>query len=287
MSEAIGKTGVIVQGCTYVDHEAEHETFGTKFSKTVLLVFKKTGGIIAFFALWEFASRAGLIDSILIPPFTKIVVKLYEIIITGELPYHMAVSLRRVGMGLLIGICFSVPMGLLIGRSKKIETFLDPILQMFRQTSSLALVPVFLLLFGIKETSKVLIIYWGVQWPVLLNTINGVKNVDPVLIKSARSMGSSAVQIFLKIIIPATLPSIFTGIRLSGTTAILMLTAAEMVGASSGLGFLVYDFQIRYLIPEMFAVIATFSILGLILNYLLVFLEKRATVWRQEDTNII
>ncbi|MHB8062405.1 MAG: ABC transporter permease, partial [Ruminiclostridium sp.] len=168
---------------------------------------------------------------------------------------------------------------------KKAENILDPILQTFRQTSTLALLPVFILIFGLGETSKVIMIFWGVQWPILLSTINGVKNVDPILIKSAKSMGASHIEIFGKVIIPATLPSIFTGIRLGGTSSIMLLIAAEMVGASAGLGFLVYDMEVKYKIPEMFAVIATFSILGLTLNYILVYLEKNSTKWQEQKTS--
>ncbi len=249
-------------------------------------LFKKILGIIIFLIAWEIAPRAGLVDSIFIPSFSKVAVSFYNLIASGELPYHTFVSLKRAVAGLIIGILVAVPLGLLIGRFKSAESFLDPVLQTFRQTSTLALLPVFILLFGLGETSKVLMIYWGVQWPILLSTINGVKNIDPILIKSAKSMGASHIEIFGKVIVPATLPSIFTGIRLGGTSAILLLIAAEMVGASAGLGFLVFDFEVKYAIPEMFATIVTFSILGLVLNYFLVYLEKNATRWQEQKISL-
>ncbi|HEY3424179.1 MAG TPA: ABC transporter permease [Negativicutes bacterium] len=247
-------------------------------------LLQKILGISVFLLLWEIAPRAGLVDSIFIPPFSEVAISFYKLMLSGKLPYHIGVSLQRSLAGLGLGILISIPLGLLIGRIRIIENFLDPVLQTFRQTSSLALLPVFMLLFGIGEVSKILIIFWGVQWPILLNTISGVKNVDPLFIKSAKSMGASQFEIFEKVILPAASPSIFTGIRLAGTAAILLLVASEMVGASAGLGFLVFDFEVKYAIPEMFATIVTFALLGLALNYILVRIERNATKWKESDT---
>jgi NitT/TauT family transport system permease protein len=185
-------------------------------------------------------------------------------------------------MGLGLGIAVAIPLGLLVGEMPVIERFLDPILQTFRQTSTLSLVPVFILLLGLGETSKVVMIFWGVLWPILLNTISGVKSVDLLLIKAAKSMNESVFGLLFKVILPAALPHIFTGIRLASTSAIMLLIVAEMVGASSGLGFLIYDFQVKYQIPEMFSIIALFSILGLVLNYVLVIAERKIIKWKPE-----
>ncbi|MDF2571874.1 MAG: ssuC 10, partial [Sporomusa sp.] len=235
-----------------------------------------------FLLLWEIAPRIGLADPVFLPPFSKVFAALCNLIASGELFKHLAVSLRRSIIGFSLGMMISIPLGLTIGWFKKFETFIDPLLQTFRQTSTLALFPVFILLFGIGEISKVAIIFWGVQWAILLNTIAGVKNVDPLLIKAARSMGTSSLKIFIKVVIPASIPSIFTGIRLSATTSILILIAAEMIGANAGLGFLLYDAEVKYQIPTMYAAILTMSMLGLMLNYLLVAIEKRVTSWKEE-----
>jgi NitT/TauT family transport system permease protein len=121
-----------------------------------------------------------------------------------------------------------------------------------------------------------------VQWAILLNTISGVKNVDPLLIKSAKSMGATRLSLFFKVILPAAFPSIFVGIRLSATTAILLLIATEMMGANQGLGFLLNDSEVKYLIPKMYGAIITMTILGFILNYILVAFEKRITRWKED-----
>ena len=161
---------------------------------------------------------------------------------------------------------------------------MDPVLQTFRQLPSLALFPVFILFFGIGELSKVTIIFWASLWPILLNTINGVKNVDKILLDSAKSLGASRSFIFLKVVLPAAVPEIMTGIRLGGAHSVVALVAAEMIGAEAGLGFLVFYSQETFKVPNMFAAIVCLALVGLALNYLLVFIEARLTRWKRGST---
>jgi NitT/TauT family transport system permease protein len=206
----------------------------------------------------------------------------FDLLFSGELIVHILVSLKRSLLGFGLGMIVALSLGLMIGWFKKFEYYVDALLQTFRQTSILALFPVFILLFGIGEVSKIAIVFWGVLWPILLNTVTGVKNTDPLLIKSARSMGASQFTIFEKVVLPSAIPSILTGIRLSATLSIIVLTAAEMMGANAGLGFLVFDSQGKFRIPEMFAAIITMSMLGLIVNYSIVAIEKRVARWKEE-----
>ncbi|MDU4960487.1 MAG: ABC transporter permease [Sporomusaceae bacterium] len=256
-------------------------TLTTKWFSSAQRIIYRLAAIALFLALWEVAPRIGLADPVFLPPFSKVAAALFQLLSSGELLKHIFVSLRRSFIGFSLGLLTAVPLGLAIGCSKRLEDFIDPLLQTFRQTSTMALFPVFILLFGIGELSKVAIIFWGVQWAILLNTITGVKTVDPLLIKAAKSMGTSSFKLFIKVIIPAAIPAIFTGIRLSATTSILILIAAEMIGANAGLGFLLYDAEVKYKIPTMYAAIATMSLLGLMLNYTLVNIERRYAHWRQ------
>lgn len=249
--------------------------------KFKILHLKRLLGIVAFLALWELLPRIGLIDARFLPPFSTALRTFFKLLASGELIKHILISLRRSVVGFSLGLAFAIPFGVLIGSFKKLEYYVDPVIQAFRQTSTMALLPVFLLLFGIQEASKYAIVFWGVWPPMLLSTINGVKGVDPLLIKSAKSMGASQLVIFARVILPSAVPSILTGLRLAATSSILILTAAEMMGASSGLGFLLYDAQMKYLIPKMFAVILTMSCVGITVNYLLVMLEKNVTRWKE------
>lgn len=265
--------------------ESKRLSIKSIFFKIINLIFslRQLLGIAIFLALWEIVPRIGLVDSNFLPPFSVVVETFLQMLFSGELIEHISISLRRSLMGFSLGIVLAIPLGLMIGSFKKLEFYIDPLLQLFRQTSTLALLPVFLLFFGIGETSKVAIVFWGVWSAILLNTINGVKNVDTNLIKAARSMASPQLTIFMKVILPSAFPSIITGIRISATSSILVLIAAEMMGASSGLGFLLYDTQMKYQIPKMYASIITMSLIGLIVNYIIVAFERKICVWKPEN----
>jgi NitT/TauT family transport system permease protein len=174
--------------------------------------------------------------------------------------------------------------GLFIGWFRGFEKLVKPLLETLRQTSAIALYPVLVVIFGLGETSKIALVFWGTIWAMLLNSISGVKNADPVLIKAARAMGSSQLVIFTKVILPGAMPYLLTGIRLSATASILILVAAEMMGASKGLGYMLYDAQMKYKIPQMYVAIVTMGILGVSVNTLLNLLERKVLGWK-EDVN--
>ena len=241
---------------------------------------ERSACVLLFFAIWEFLPRAGLVNSAFLSPPSAVLAAIVQLAQTGQLGKHVAASLQRSLAGLILAVVAGVALGLLMGVVRRFEAFVDPLLQLFRQVSALALFPVFLLFFGIGEASKIAIIFWAAFWPVLLNTISGVKQVEKLLIHSALSMGASRGFIFFKVILPAAAPSIFTGIRLAGAYSITALVAAEMIGSHAGLGFLTLNSQEIFQIPSMYAGIVLLAILGLALNYGLALLEKRLTRWR-------
>ena len=241
---------------------------------------ERSACVLLFFAIWEFLPRAGLVNSAFLSPPSAVLAAIVQLAQTGQLGKHVAASLQRSLAGLILAILAGVALGLLMGVVRRFEAFVDPLLQLFRQVSALALFPVFLLFFGIGEASKIAIIFWAAFWPVLLNTISCVKQVEKLLIHSALSMGASRGFIFFKVILPAAAPSIFTGIRLAGAYSITALVAAEMIGSHAGLGFLTLNSQEIFQIPSMYAGIVLLAILGLALNYGLALLEKRLTRWR-------
>jgi NitT/TauT family transport system permease protein len=153
---------------------------------------------------------------------------------------------------------------------------------LFRNTAPLALLPVFVLVLGMGETSKVSMVVYSCIWPVVLNTVSGVRNVDPLLIRSALSMGLTPLQLFRKVVLPASVPTVFTGIRVAGAYSILVLIAAEMVGAKAGLGYLVNYSQFTFEIPKMYAGIVTLALLGLAFNHAVLLVERRLTAWQGE-----
>ncbi|MGG3890371.1 ABC transporter permease [Metabacillus fastidiosus] len=241
---------------------------------------KQTAAIFLLLVLWEVAPRIGLVDITFFPPFSKVAEGWQGLIISGELYAHFQASIIRSAIGFGLAIIIAIPLGLIIGWYPLANQLLNPVLELFRNTAALALLPVFILLLGIGETSKVSIVLFACVFPILLNTINAVRNVDPLLIKSAKSMGLSSYKLFYKVILPASIPTIFTGIRMAGTASILVLIAAEMVGAKEGLGYLINYAQMNFQIPQMYAGIITISLLGFFLNYILVSLERKFSSWK-------
>jgi len=237
--------------------------------------------IILFFLLWELLPATGVVNPSLLTPASRVFKTLWGLLWSGELLIHLWVSLKRIVLGLGLAVAIGGPLGLVMGWFKDLEKTIDAPLQAGRQVSALALFPVFILFFGIGETSKVIIIFWASVWPILLNTIGGVKSIDPLVIKSARSMAASGITLFRKVILPAAAPSIFTGVRLGAAYAFMVLVAAEMVGANAGLGFLVLNSQEVFKIPEMYAAILALALFGLTINNLLLISERRATRWRE------
>ncbi|HEY9207397.1 MAG TPA: ABC transporter permease [Candidatus Methanoperedens sp.] len=251
-----------------------------EWSRGLLLVF-------AFFAVWEILPRLGIIDPILLPTFSDTIATLINLTLSGKLLVHIAASLQRSLIGFGLAVLVAVPLGFLMGWYNRFEGYTDLFIQSLRNTSTFALLPIFLLFLGLGEASKIAIVFYGATWHILINTITGVKNVDPIYIKAAKSMGVSDKDLFRKIILPASTPSIVAGARLGAKTALLVVIAAEMIGAKSGLGFFVQNAQFNFMIPEMFAGILTLSILGLAVNYLLVWIEKKATSWKGEVDHAI
>ncbi len=242
--------------------------------------------IFIFLALWELLPRLGIINAAFLPPVSKIFLIWLNLIWTGELFKHLFISLQRSISGFALALIIAVPLGITIGWYKGFAKFVDPLVQTFRQTSSLALFPVFIVFLGIGETSKTVMVCWASIWPILLSTISGVKCADPLLIKVARSLGANDLRLFQKVILPGAIPSIMTGVRLSASSAILVLVAAEMIGARAGLGFMIINSQYNFEIPQMYAAIATLALLGLTVNYTLVWFEKKVTAWKENIVKI-
>jgi len=232
-----------------------------------------------FLALWQVGSTFGWINQTVFPPLDKIIAATWTGVVGGALLDDIAISLQRAGLAFGAAVAFGIPLGLFMGQIRAVEQALDPILQFFRQTSALALYPVFILLLGLGETSKVFVIFWATLFPILLATIGGVKEVDRKLIEMAATFGASRTTTFARVVLPAAVPAIFVGQRLSATTALLLLIAAEMIGANKGLGFQVMNAQYNFQIPQMFAAILLLAGLGLTANFVLVTLQRRLCRW--------
>ncbi len=242
-----------------------------------------THGLLLVFillGLWEILPRAGIINSIFLPPFSEVAITLKNLILSGEILVHAEASLQRSIIGFALAAAVAIPLGLLMGWYARFEKYTDLLIQSLRNTSLFALLPVFILVLGIGETSKIAVVFYAAVWYMLINTISGVKNVDPLCIKAAKSMGVTDFDLLRKIILPACVPYIASGARLAAKSSVMVVIAAEMLAAKSGLGYFVQDSQLMFRIPQMYAGILMLAGIGLSINYLLVWVEKKATYWK-------
>lgn len=243
----------------------------------------KMAAIIAFLMIWEIAPEAGIVNPVLIPPPSMIALKLFELLLSGELLRHISTSMERVSIGFGLAVIVALPLGFLLGGwFKTFENVMEPLFHVLGQANPFTLFPVFIALLGIGEISKIAIIFWVCQWPILFNTISGIRNVDPLLIKVARSTDLGKSDMFRKVLVPAALPSIFTGIRLSAVFSLFMLIGAEMIGSQSGLGFMIIQSQATFQMTKMYAGIVTVAMLGILINQIMISLEKKVTKWKEE-----
>ncbi|GIJ00077.1 NitT/TauT family transport system permease protein [Sediminihabitans luteus] len=248
--------------------------------RTGLVVLRSSLAFVAFFALWELAPRLGWVDPVFLPPLSTVLATFGGLVADGTLAEQVGTSLVRAVSGFAIAVSFAIPAGVLIGWNDRAAQYLSPFLEVLRNTAALALLPVFILVLGIGETSKIAIVVYACSFPILLSTITGVRTVDPLLVRSARSLGLGRVALFTKVVLPAAVPTVFTGVRMAATASILVLIAAEMVGAKAGLGFYITYTQFNFQIPEMYAGILTIALVGVAVNTLLVTVERRLSRWR-------
>lgn len=243
---------------------------------------RRSAAVVAFLLLWELGPQYLLESSraVFLPPLHVVLEALWDLVRTGQLQEHLTASLTRSAIGFGLAVVVGVTVGIAVAWYEGLRELLTPLLELFRNTAALALLPVFTLLLGIGELSKVSIVAYAAFFPVLLNTVAGVRTVDPLLVRAARTLGLSNLQLFAKVVLPSAVPTIFTGIRMAGTASILVLIAAEMVGAKAGLGYLIVNAQSSFQIPQMYAGILTVSVFGLVVNTALVRLERRFSRWR-------
>ena len=260
--------------------EAAAGVHSARQRQAVLRVTRGLAGLALLAVIWEVVPRLGLVDPYFVPPLSTVLGAWGELATTGQLWTHVEASLVRSGAGFALALALAIPLGAVIAWYTPVRELATPVLEIFRNTAALAILPVFVLLLGIGETSKIAIVVFACFFPVLLSTISGVASVDVQLLRSARVLGLSPVTTFRKVVFPAAVPTIFTGIRIAGAAAILVLIAAEMIGATAGLGYLINYSQYNFLIPQMYAGILTTSLIGLAVNYGLVAIESRLSSWR-------
>jgi ABC-type nitrate/sulfonate/bicarbonate transport system permease component len=242
-----------------------------------------TSSILVLLLLWEILPQLvtlGAGTKMLFTTPSKIAVTLWNLIVTGKLWAPLGVSAAGFAMGLVLSIVVGLPLGVVLGRSRTLNAMFDPFVTAFNATPRLVFLPLLMLWFGLGVTAKVVIVFIGALFPILINTYEGVRNADRGLINVVRSFGGSEWDVARLVVVPNALPYIIAGLRLAIGRAILGVVVAEFFGAEDGLGVVMVQAASRYQVDVVFAGLIVFAVLSLIMTGLVKLLEDRLGGWR-------
>jgi ABC-type nitrate/sulfonate/bicarbonate transport system permease component len=238
---------------------------------------------VALLALWEVSSDTGLVDSYYLPPLHVVLQTAWSLLLSGQLLDDTGVSLYRLFAGYASGAIAGIVVGVVTGRSALAFDLLDPVIQALRPISPIALLPLAIVYLGVGDFEKIMLIAYSTFFPVVINTYFGVRGVDPVVLMAARTLGATRrLDMLREIILPAALPHIFSGLRVSLGISFIVLIAAEMIAAHSGLGFRILDAEQVFEINVVYVGIVVISLLGLLFDAVFMRVRRRVLPWYRE-----
>jgi ABC-type nitrate/sulfonate/bicarbonate transport system permease component len=240
--------------------------------------------LATFLALWSLAG--GLVEAtrpfnpLFLPAPWVVIGALVDLGRKGQLWIHIAATLERVAVGFAVGAVLAVALGLLAGQVRAVRNVVEPVVELLRPIPPLAMLPLFIVWVGIGETSKVGFITYATFFPMFVTTVHGVTQIDGRLLRAAQSLGARPHHLFLRVILPAALPDVLTGLRLGVALSFFVIVISEFVGAESGLGYLINDGRNFFLVPQMLGAAVLLGLLGYAGNGLVRVLERRVLRWQ-------
>jgi NitT/TauT family transport system permease protein len=277
------RANIAAVGTDAVD-EAPAKTLWQRSEATAL----GTGGILALLVLWELLPRLITISEgtkLFFTTPSQVVGTLWNMFATGTIWAPLGVSASGFAIGLGLAIAIGLPLGVVLGRSNTLNAMFDPFITAFNATPRLVFLPLVMLWFGLGLEAKVVIVVIGAVFPLLINTYEGVRNADKVLINVVRSFGASEWQIAKLVVIPNAMPYIISGLRLAIGRAVLGVVVAEFFGSEEGLGVMMVQAAGRYQVDVVFAGLIVFTVLSLIMTGLVQVLEGRLSRWRPQHAS--
>lgn len=240
----------------------------------------RVAAVLGLVGAWEGLARAGLVPVLFLPPPLAVLREAWAMTASGELLVHLGASLERLLAGFAIGALVGVAVGVTVGFFAVADAVGTPIIAATFPIPKIALLPLLVLWLGLGEPSKVAVIALGVFFPMVINTVTGVREADPLLVRAAVAFGSGRWSIIRKVVLPSALPMILAGLRLGAGTALLLLVAAEMVAVESGIGFLILHAGNIMATTKLMVGIVVLSVLGLLSQWALARLERALIPWR-------
>jgi ABC-type nitrate/sulfonate/bicarbonate transport system permease component len=246
-----------------------------------MIVLRRLGYAVALpavlFILWWTLSAGS--KNFYLPPLREILRTFGEVWFSSRLVDDALPSVLRLTTGYVLAVVIGIGLGVVIGQSPAVRATLEPVLEFFRAIPPPVLVPILMLFAGIGNSMKILVIAVGAIWPILLNTVEGVRAVDEVLADTARSYGITGTARLRQLVLRSASPQIMAGMRQALSIAIILMVISEMFASSEGLGFTIIQFQRSFAIPEMWSGVLLLGLLGLALSLLFTVAERRVLAW--------
>ncbi|WP_148688775.1 MULTISPECIES: ABC transporter permease [unclassified Methanopyrus] len=238
----------------------------------------KVSAPVAVLAIWQAVSGLGLINPVLLPPPSQVFSVFVDM--PGEILKHAITSLYRVAVGYSIAAVAGVSLGVLMGTYRTAHAAMDLLIEIVRPIPPIAWIPLAIVWFGIGDPSAFFIIFVGSFFPILINTISGIKGVDRIYIEAALNLGADDTALIRHVLVPGALPSIFTGLRVGLGVGWMCVVAAEMIAAKSGLGYMIIEAQRILATDQVIAGMITIGLLGLVMDRGFRYFERRALAWK-------
>ncbi|MFC3705029.1 ABC transporter permease [Devosia honganensis] len=258
---------------------------GSVWQKLQQLVPAKLVTLIVAIGLWQLTAilndHLNFYNEVLLPSPARILSAGISLWQTGQLQIHILASTVRVLEGMGFAIVLGVVLALIVTTSRVGEIIVDPIIELLRPVPSLALLPIFIVWFGIGETTKVVFITYSSVFIIFITTVEAIRNIEPVLFQAAGSLGLNRWQTYLRVTLNAALPHVMVGVRLALAMSWFLIVGAEFLAANEGLGFLINFSRVWFQIDNMLVGAVVIGLLGLASNYLLLFIESRLFTWRE------
>lgn len=245
------------------------------------LIFISFLSVIVFLTVWETACRTGMVDPIFLPAPSEVLKRAIQTFTNGVLIANVLASTRRVMIGFLLAVAVSIPLGLVLGTSRRACAVFDPIISLLRPLPSMSWIPLSLLWFGITETQKYSIVFMGTIAPALLYVIEATRNVDPVLVQAARNLGASRIQVMRHVILPASMAQIISGFKIILGLSWTCVISAELVAAKEGLGFMIMNGKEFFQTDTVVLGMVMISVTVLVIDVILRRIENKVLAWQR------
>ncbi|MEW6452342.1 MAG: ABC transporter permease [Pseudomonadota bacterium] len=235
---------------------------------------------IALLLVWEVFARTGFLDVRFFPPPSRIIATLIEMLKSGELTEHTVTSLARLGAGFLFGGIPALLIGVVMGLSRPVRAAIDPLIAATYPIPKSSILPLALLVFGLGESSKIFMVAIGVFYPIAMNTMTGVREINKIYLDVGHNFKASRINVFRTIALPGALPTIMTGVKLGVGLGLVLIAIAEMVGAKSGLGFMIWNAWETFAVEKMYVGLFVIALIGFVLTVVTNEIEKLLVPWK-------